>query len=56
MAKRGNTSGLANTCPIFSLLSWFVMTAPPFISLPVPAIVRMQPTGTMRHSGSSMRR
>ena len=38
MANFGATSVL-NTWPIFRFCSWFVMTEPPFISDPVPAMV-----------------
>ena len=44
-----------NTWPIFSFISRFVITEPPFISLPVPAIVSTQPTGRISQSGSSYR-
>ena len=55
MANLGYASG-PNTCPILSFCPRLVMTAPPFISLPVPAMVSTQPTGTTSHSTSSKRR
>ena len=54
MANFGNTSD-PNTCPTFIFASWFVMTEPPFISEPVPAMVSTTPTGTMSQVGSSKR-
>ena len=54
--KRGMTLSLSKTCPIFNLASLSVMTAPAFISEPVPAMVRTQPTGTISQEGSSKRR
>jgi len=35
----------SNTWPTLNVFSASVITQPPFISDPVPAIVRMQPTG-----------
>ena len=50
----GKTAG-PNTLPTFRFAAWLVMTLPPFISLPVPTIVRTLPTGMMRQDGSSKR-
>ena len=54
MENFGNTSS-PNTCPTFRLLSGLLITEPPFISEPVPTMVRTQPTGMIRLSGSSIR-
>ena len=53
-ANFGNTFS-PNTCPTFIFSFALVMTAPPFISLPVPTIVSTQPTGMISQSGSSKR-
>ena len=50
--KRGLTRS-SKTLPIFIFSAVFVMTEPPFISEPVPAIVSTQPTGTISQVGSS---
>ena len=54
IANFGYTAG-PNTLPTLMLALWLDMTLPPFISLPVPTIVRTLPTGMMRHEGSSKR-
>ena len=55
MEKRGITL-LPNTWPILRFWPGWVMTAPPFISEPVPTMVSTQPTGMMGFATSSMRR
>ena len=53
MANRGMIFSSRNTWPIFILLAWSVMTAPAFISEPVPTIVSTHPTGNVSQLGSS---
>lgn len=50
--KRGKTRASAKTCPTLRFSSWFVMTEPAFISDPVPTMVSIQATGTIRSSFS----
>ena len=54
MANLGKTAG-PKTLPTLRLALWLLMTLPPFISLPVPTIVRTPPTGMVRQEGSSKR-